>query len=54
MEGDIHGLVDWVGALALVPAPAIFGNYRSANPGSTMTAVGQIWAFRAPSPTIRL
>src|ERR1700736_5377009 len=38
MEGDIHCLLGWVGALAR-PAPAIFRNYRSVNPGITMTAL---------------
>jgi hypothetical protein len=37
MEGDI--LLGWVGALAR-PSPAIFRNYRSVNPGITMTALG--------------
>jgi hypothetical protein len=40
MEGGIHGLLGWVGPLAL--APATFRNHRSVNPGSTMTAVGSI------------
>jgi hypothetical protein len=39
MEGDIHCLLGWVGALAR-PSPAIFRNYRSLNPGITMTALG--------------
>ena len=37
MESDIHGLLGWVGVLALVSV-AIFRSYRSLNPGSTMTA----------------
>jgi len=36
MEGDIHCLLGWVGALARL---AIFRNYRSVNPGITMTAL---------------
>jgi len=39
MEGDIHCLLGWVGALAR-PSPAIFRNYRSVNPGITTTALG--------------
>src|SRR3981081_139146 len=39
MEGDIHCLLGWVGALAR-PSPAICRNYRSVNPGITMTALG--------------
>src|SRR5215472_6597559 len=38
MEGDIHGLLGWVGALA---PPTIFLIHRSVNPGSTMTASGR-------------
>jgi len=41
MEGDIHCLLGWVGALAR-PSPAIFRNYRSVNPGITMTALGRV------------
>jgi hypothetical protein len=37
MEGDIHCLLGWVGALTR-PSPAIFRNYRSVNPGITTTA----------------
>jgi hypothetical protein len=36
MEGDIHCLLGWVGALAN-PSPVIFSYYRSVNPGVTMT-----------------
>jgi hypothetical protein len=47
MEGDIHVLPGWVGALAL--AAATFRNYRSVNPGSTMTSVGQTPAWNRPA-----
>jgi len=40
MEGDIHFLLGWVGALAR-PSPVIFRNYRSVNAGITMIALGQ-------------
>jgi hypothetical protein len=47
MEGDVHVLPGWVGALAL--AAATFRNYRSVNPGSTMTSVGQTPAWNRPA-----
>src|SRR4029077_4596750 len=47
MEGDIHCLLGWVGALAR-PWPAIFRNYRSVNPGITAVAVGTTVAGRPP------
>jgi hypothetical protein len=50
IEGDIHCLLGWVGALAR-PSPAIFRNYRSVNPGITMTALGHSRPRRS-MPTI--
>jgi hypothetical protein len=49
MEGDIHCLLGWVGALA-GPWPAIFRNYRSVIPGITMTALGSGTAISTASP----
>jgi hypothetical protein len=45
MEGDIHCLLGWVGALAR-PSPAIFRNYRSVNPRITMTALQSAYDIR--------
>jgi len=45
MEGDIHGLLGWAGALALALA-GDSRNYRSVNPSSLMTAVGHEHRFR--------
>jgi hypothetical protein len=57
MEGDIHCLLGWVGALAR-PSPAIFRNYRSVNPGITITALGQTCALTngriAPKASLHL
>jgi hypothetical protein len=44
MEGHIHCLLGWVGALAR-PSLAIFRNYRSVDPGITMTALAKSRRF---------